>query len=538
MICPRCGSDNERDVSKTPCSHCGLLVRMPERSTGIHRPVSPHPMKPKLPDISSNPLLVRLPDMPQNVSGVEGKDFTPEYPFSRTSLFRDTTTGTYSIPHRPHPLSHVTEPEENGLIDMERAAHSLHFYPSEHFVTDIFVNDKRAISPVSSSMEDISLQDGIMLARPSSRLSPGTVLRGGRYRLQTYRDSQEWLNGVYEATWIAQDAQRAGMQVVICELAIPEGVVFPVQTMLRQATIALTSIGRYPRVPTLWDAFNDMGENFFVFEPVQGETLLERMRRTGRAFPEQRIVEMGLQILDVLNSASQQVPPLVHGLIRPEHINVESGESQYILTNFSIVLAGRAIELVEGLDTTRSSPYFSADFMEGKVDVRSDIYALVATMYHTVTGSLPEEIDGVIPEAQRLNPRISSGMNALLAKGLHPYRERRFQTPVELRQAILSLRRSNAGLFITATSIQSTQQDTRLIEKMQIPLLSQQALSLVSVEQDDKGQAEKKQKLLPVTLDKIALDDGRATNRFALALIIGIVVCLLVVLALWRFLLY
>jgi serine/threonine protein kinase len=129
---------------------------------------------------------------------------------------------------------------------------------------------------------------------------PGTLLRSGRYRLQENRDIQEWLKRVYEATWIAQDAQRGGMQVIICELSIPDDVALPVQTILRQATIALTSIGRHPRVPTLWDAFSDQGKHFFVFEPMQGETLLERMRRTGRAFSEQRVIEMALQMIDVI----------------------------------------------------------------------------------------------------------------------------------------------------------------------------------------------------------------------------------------------
>ena len=32
MICPRCG--NEWDASKSPCTRCGLVVRLPGGSTG------------------------------------------------------------------------------------------------------------------------------------------------------------------------------------------------------------------------------------------------------------------------------------------------------------------------------------------------------------------------------------------------------------------------------------------------------------------------------------------------------------------------
>ena len=39
MICPRCG--NEWDVSKSPCSRCGLLVRLPARMRSAARMGTP-----------------------------------------------------------------------------------------------------------------------------------------------------------------------------------------------------------------------------------------------------------------------------------------------------------------------------------------------------------------------------------------------------------------------------------------------------------------------------------------------------------------
>jgi len=84
---------------------------------------------------------------------------------------------------------------------------------------------------------------------------PGTLLRSGRYRLHELRSHQEWLSGAYEAVWIAQDAQRSGTLVTMCELVIPGQDTVRAQSLLRTSTMALTSIGRHPCVPTLWDAF-------------------------------------------------------------------------------------------------------------------------------------------------------------------------------------------------------------------------------------------------------------------------------------------
>ena len=137
--------------------------------------------------------------------------------------------------------------------------------------------------------------------------------------------------------------------------------------------MALSQVGRHPHIPTLWDAFSDRGRNFFVFEPFDGEPLLSRMRRTGRAMSEQDVIECCLQMSEVLELLSQQSPPLVHGLISPEHILSARNGSQYALINFSLVLAGGATQFVSGIDRTRLSPYTPPEFMRGVIDGRSDL---------------------------------------------------------------------------------------------------------------------------------------------------------------------
>jgi serine/threonine protein kinase len=225
---------------------------------------------------------------------------------------------------------------------------------------------------------------------------------------------------------------------MVCELMIPDSKSMVMQSMLRSATMALTSIGRNPHIPTLWDAFSDQGRSFFVFELVEGESLLARMRRTGRAMPEQEVIECCVQMTEVLEQLSQQSPPLIHGQIRPEHIVARSSQ-QYVLTNFSIVLAGGAIQLVAGVDRSQLSAYTAPEFVRGVIDVRSDLYSLLATAYYLVTGSVPTSMNGTILSAQRLNPNVSSQFDAVLTKGLSSVPSQRYQRPVELCQELLSL---------------------------------------------------------------------------------------------------
>src|SRR5438270_676004 len=152
--------------------------------------------------------------------------------------------------------------------------------------------------------------------------------------------------------------------------------------------------------------------------------------------------------MDVLEILSQQSPQLVHGLIRPEHIILSRNNSQYILTNFSIVLAGGGTQYIAGMERSYLSAYTSPEFIRGVVDVRTDMYSLIATAYHAVTGSVPAGISGSIPQAQRLNPNVSSAFDAILSKGLRTVPNQRYQRPSELRRDLLAMR-SVSGTLVS-----------------------------------------------------------------------------------------
>ena len=538
MICPRCG--NEWDASKSPCTRCGLVIRIPGQAGPLGRNTVPTQQnfsyQPGLPDGSGGLPIVRqqssgplgrpssgnlpsntpafsrestmtpntpistqapntsrpfnfspTPDTPISAQTPNAQtpntprpfNFsptpmpeTPRPPASPSSASRSgvghnnvpnrTTpqaqpnfgqpsrsaampTGaphidmltSRSVPPRPHPSSQLGQ--SSGAM-RPNVSRPLNVPRASRLVTDPLAGPGQ-VQPSAQRNISSPLQNPVKpLTADNQRLTPGTLLRGGRYRLVERQGSQEWLSGVSETMWIAQDAQRGASQVMMCEVVLPDSNSVVMQSTLRTATIALTSVGRHPLIPTLWDAFSDRGRSFFVFEPVDGESLLSRMRRTGRALQEQDIIECCLQMTEVLELLAQQSPPLVHGLISPEHIMITRFGSRYVLTNFSIVLAGGATQFISGIDRTRLSVYTAPEFVRGVIDVRSDLFSLLATAYHSITGSVPAGVSGSIPQAQRLNPYISAEFDAILAKGLRPVASQRYQRPSELRQDLLSMR--------------------------------------------------------------------------------------------------
>ena len=496
MICPRCG--NEWDATKGACTRCGFVVHIvgqsgsyqnlpdsPQRngqqSGGLSNPkLQPGgltvPVQPGLQATGRSTSMTSVPPqgsnygytnspstfegafpkpsfeknvlrgVPQGMqqtgmrstdslsynNSAQGQGFSPTYPANRSmgypqqDMLRPQTPVQPQSPMRQYPSEPPTRNTTNQ--QMPRPASSFQHAPN-------------VLSPMRSNVMTSS-------ARP---LLPGVLLRGGRYRLQEIQERQDWLSGVFEAVWIGKDAHRAGSQVMICEVVLPENTSVMTQTILRTATMALATIGRHPHIPALWDAFSDQGRSFFVFEPIEGETLMARMRYSGRALPEQEVIECCLQLTDVLELLAQQSSQLVHGLIRPEHIILSRNSFQYMLTNFSVVLAGGATQYIAGMERSRLSSYTAPEFVRGVVDVRTDMYSLIATAYHAVTGSAPSSISGSIPQAQRINPNVSSAFDAILSKGLRTVPNQRYQRPSELRQDLLAMR-SVSGTLVSGQS--------------------------------------------------------------------------------------
>ncbi len=407
---------------------------------------------------------------------------------------------------------------------------------SRRLVSDLRKEQAQPVLPPSSVQPQqpsgpASLPEQKPLSADLRPLLPGTILHGGRYRLHEQQDRQEWAPGVFEAMWIGQDAQRPGSHVMICEVVLPDVTSITMQAKLRAATMALAAVGRHPRIPTLWNAFSDQERTFFVFEPVDGESLLARMRRTGRALPEQDVLECCLQIAEILELLTQQVPPLVHGLIRPEHIIARRNGSQYTLTHFSILLAGGVTQFIMGIERSRLSPYTSLDLVRGVVDVRADLYSLMATAYHLVTGSVPTDVGGSVPQAQRLNPNVSAQFDAILARGLRPGINQRYQRPSELFQDLLAMRSVSGSLVSTAAKAEPAQVQAQAPTKTEQPASASsaaQALPMLLTPTDD---LEERALLLPRPEDLPPLARGNDTRNAGIWLAVLLVCMIIIVIA-------
>jgi len=281
--------------------------------------------------------------------------------------------------------------------------------------------DSKAIWQASPS----GLQPGSGMfagSQAEAKLQPGTYLHNSRYRLLSSLSTQIWLYNSYETNWLAQGINT---HVFITEVMLPESNRDTLQSLTRQMARMLSLAGTLTGAARLIDAFSEYGRTFFVFHAPAGETLASQIQ-SKRHLSEQEVLEGCLQVAEQLQKLESH--SLIHGRISPHTIIVEQQSRQWHLLHFSAFLAGRAHRYLSPMPPEQLPPYAMP---EGTLlDPRADLYALLATAYHALTGLAPER--GHLISPRKLNQTLSVPLNDLLMQGLHPDINRRYQSATAL----------------------------------------------------------------------------------------------------------
>ena len=151
----------------------------------------------------------------------------------------------------------------------------------------------------------------------------------------------------------------------------------------------------HPHICALYDVGSQDGVEYLVMEYLEGETLAERLVRG--ALPLEQTLRCGIEIADALDKAHRQ--GIVHRDLKPG--NVMLTKSGVKLLDFGLAKVLEPEPPVGSLtsaptaarDVTREGTilgtlsYMAPEQLEGKrVDARSDIFALGATLYEMATG--------------------------------------------------------------------------------------------------------------------------------------------------------
>jgi serine/threonine-protein kinase len=178
---------------------------------------------------------------------------------------------------------------------------------------------------------------------------------------------------VYRATQLSLERPVA-LKVIAPELARDEGF----RARFRRECELAASLD-HPNVIPIYDA----GDDYVAMRWVEGETLRELLPvDPGRA------AAIAAQVAGALDAAHER--RLVHRDVKPGNVLVASGEHAF-LTDFGLA---KPISPDPGLTESGrwlgTVDYAAPEQIRGlPPDERSDVYALGATLFHSVTGRVP-----------------------------------------------------------------------------------------------------------------------------------------------------
>ncbi|MEX2144367.1 MAG: serine/threonine-protein kinase [Anaerolineales bacterium] len=216
---------------------------------------------------------------------------------------------------------------------------------------------------------------------------------------------------------------------------------------LREATV-LARLD-HPNLPKVSDFFSEEHSDYLVMDYVPGDDLRSLMleaRQRGEFLLEEEVLAWASQIANALNYLHSQEPPILHRDIKPSNIKL-TPNGLVKLVDFGLVkiLAAEedTVTIVQGRGTALYTPLEQYGGDTGHTDVRSDVYAFGATLYHLLANTAPVEArerflsPDAMPSMRDLNAEISPRTERAVswAMSLHP--EERPQNIQALQQALL-----------------------------------------------------------------------------------------------------
>jgi serine/threonine-protein kinase len=262
-------------------------------------------------------------------------------------------------------------------------------------------------------------------------LQPGDVI-ADRYRIGSVLGK-----GGFGVTYLVEDLRVHGKKRALKE--IPELLFDEHETRL---------LGRlqHPAIPDITDRLSADGMVYLVLEFGGSRTLRTEQERLGGRIPVAVLLPWAEQICDALTYLHAQQPPVVHRDLKPENVLLDDN-NRVMLIDFGIAKESSPETVTRTLGRAVTHGFSPPEQVLGTgTDARSDVYALGAILYSTLTGQVPtpahERVVGKILEpASHFAPEIPPLLDKVILQALELNINLRQQSIEELAR-VLGLVRS------------------------------------------------------------------------------------------------
>ncbi|MGA5541336.1 bifunctional serine/threonine-protein kinase/transporter substrate-binding domain-containing protein [Mycobacterium sp. NPDC051198] len=185
------------------------------------------------------------------------------------------------------------------------------------------------------------------------------------------------------------------------------------------------------------------GRLYLDMRLIEGRNLGAMLTKTGKPLDPAFVVGMVEQVAEALDGA--HAAGLIHRDVKPSNILIADNDFVYLI-DFGLARTAGDSGMTTAGSTLGTLAYMAPErFDGGKVDLRSDVYALACVLYECLTGerpypsdSLEQQIAGHMvspaPRASEKDPRLAA-FDEVIAKGMAKKPSKRYQSAGALAAA-------------------------------------------------------------------------------------------------------
>ena len=257
-----------------------------------------------------------------------------------------------------------------------------------------------------------------------------------RETLGPYRIEHVLGRGSMGTVYLARDARHARV-VAIKTMALgrefdPADLAEARERFFREAATAARL--RHPDIVEVFDAGEDQGLAYIAMEFVAGHDLL-RYTRAEHLLPVPVVLRTLARVAQALAHAHAQ--GVVHRDVKPANVMFEPVSHTVKVTDFGIASLADAFSTRTGLVLGTPSYMSPEQLTGGRVDGRSDLYALGVMLFQLVTGALPHRsesmagllhqiVNAVAPDVRTLRADLPEALAEVLKVALEKRPELRY----------------------------------------------------------------------------------------------------------------
>lgn len=262
-------------------------------------------------------------------------------------------------------------------------------------------------------------------------------VKSGRTLRERYVITRVIGRGGMGSIYLAEDNRLSGRICAIKEVYqasdLPEEIRTQGRDQFYREASVLAQLD-HPNLPKVSDFFTEDERDYLVMDYVPGDdlkSLMDQARRKSKFLPLEEVLVWGMQIADALEYMHNQDPPVIHRDLKPSNLKL-TPNGLIKLVDFGLVKQmapdEMTVTVIQGRGTATYTPLEQYGGDTGHTDLRSDIYALGATLYHLLTNQPPLEAKQrflrphALKPPSEFNPKIEAPLEeaVLWAMALHP----------------------------------------------------------------------------------------------------------------------